>query len=252
MLFIGSQRASMGIGPRSHSRARAAFFIVVLVNFITPRHRHCTTRALAKLLRITEIASWMAGVLLCCAVVLAEADGVLGGHADLETFARQIGVPDQALWSANRIRSYRAVLGTPVGEPVAILNVPSLKLQVPVYHDTSESSLNRGAGLIEGMALPDRGGNLGIAGHRDGFFRVLKDIRKGDLIEVRTRVALHRYRVSSIEIVAQNDIRLLADTQLPEVRLVTCFPFYFLGSAPQRFIVSGAYEWVPPGTAGGV
>ena len=103
--------------------------------------------------------------------------------------------------------------------------------------------LNRGAGLIPGMGLPDTGGNVGIAGHRDGYFRVLKDIEPGQLIEIETQARTHRFRVVSTEIVDPKDVRVLADTMDPTVTLVTCYPFYFLGSAPQRFIVRGAYEW---------
>jgi sortase A len=93
------------------------------------------------------------------------------------------------------------------------------------------------------MGLPDKGGNIGIAGHRDGFFRVLKDIQPGQRIEVETRARVHRFRVVSTEVVDPTDLHVLADTLEPTVTLVTCFPFYFLGSAPQRFIVRGAYEW---------
>ena len=126
--------------------------------------------------------------------------------------------------------------------PVAILRVPDLHLEVPVFATDSELHLNRGAGLIAGMGDPDKGGNVGIAGHRDGFFRALKDVKPGQLIEIETRARTHRYRVVSTEIVDPKDVHVLEDTLDPTVT-VTCYPFYFLGSAPQRFIVRGAYEW---------
>ena len=128
-------------------------------------------------------------------------------------------------------------------EPIAILRIPDLGLEVPVYASASELYLNRGAGLIEGMGLPDKGGNLGIAGHRDGFFRVLKDVVPGQRIEIETQKRKHSYRVVSTEVVDPSELRVLADTLDPTVTLVTCYPFYFLGSAPQRFIVRGQYEW---------
>ena len=140
------------------------------------------------------------------------------------------------------MRDYQTAQQAP-GWPVAVLTVPSLKLEVPVFDSDDELSLNRGAGLVAGMGTPDQGGNVGIAGHRDGFFRVLKDIKVGDLIEIRTRIKLHRYRVTSIDIVDKTDKRLLADTELPSVTLVTCYPFYYLGNAPQRYIVAATYEW---------
>jgi LPXTG-site transpeptidase (sortase) family protein len=117
------------------------------------------------------------------------------------------------------------------------------KLTETVFEQDDELSLNRGAGLVAGMGTPDQGGNVGIAGHRDGFFRPLKDIKVGDLIEVRTRIKVHRYRVKSIDIVDAADKRLLGDTELPSITLVTCYPFYYIGNAPQRFIVAGEYQW---------
>ena len=127
--------------------------------------------------------------------------------------------------------------------PLAILRIPDLGLEVPVYATSSDLHLNRGAGLIEGMGLPDKGGNLGIAGHRDGFFRVLKDVAPGQKIEIETKNRLHVFRVVSTEVVDPTDLRPLADTADPTITLVTCYPFYFLGHAPQRFIVRGTYVW---------
>lgn len=197
---------------------------------------------------VAEAICWIAGVGLCAAFLLAKADSELGKRQGLDEFAAQLRAPDQALWSSARVTDYRSALQLPVDPPVAILAVPALELQVPVYAHSTELSLNRGAALIDGMAMPDSGGNLGIAGHRDGFFRVLKDIRSGDLIEVRTRLQLHRYRVTSIRIVDVGDVRLLADTEDPSVTLVTCYPFYYVGAAPQRFVVSAAYDWTPSGS----
>jgi sortase A len=183
------------------------------------------------------------GALLVSVVALARYDAEAGREAALEQFARRTDLPDQSLWSTERVEGYAASLALVSDPPVAILRVPELGLEVPVYAGASELHLNRGAGLIEGMGLPDKGGNVGIAGHRDGFFRVLKDVQPGQRIEVETAARVHRYRVVSTEVVDPTDRRVLADTLEPTVTLVTCFPFYFLGSAPQRFIVRGAYEW---------
>jgi sortase A len=200
---------------------------------------HFTQR---RLLRWSEAALWIVGATLCSLFALAQADSALGSTQALEDFAASLDPPDQSLWAAGRVRDYQASLKQTM-QPVAVLSIPSLKLEVPVFERDDDLSLNRGAGLIAGMGLPDQGGNTGIAGHRDGFFRALKDIKVGDRIEIRTRVKVHRYRVTSIDIVDQADNRLLADTELPVVTLVTCYPFYYLGSAPQRYIVAGSYEW---------
>ena len=183
------------------------------------------------------------GALLVSVVAFARLEGEAGRQSAIESFHASSTLPDQSLWSQERIDGFQASLATVSEPPVAILRVPDLGLEVPVYAGASELHLNRGAGLIEGMGLPDKGGNVGIAGHRDGFFRVLKDIQPGQRIEIETRARTHRYRVVSTEVVNPSDLHVLADTLDPTVTLVTCFPFYFLGSAPQRFIVRGAYEW---------
>src|SRR4029450_12771554 len=110
--------------------------------------------------------------------------------------------------------------------PVAILRIPALRLEVPVYASDGEPYLNRGVGIISGMHLSDEGGHVGIAGHRDGFFRALKNISHGDSVELLTRTGVRRYHVSSIRVVARTDRHVLADTVAPSVTLVTCYPFY--------------------------
>jgi sortase A len=189
------------------------------------------------------------GAILCGLYALALIAGELGRRSDVEDFSQAPQRPDQSLWSQTRVQAFLASQGLPISEPVGVLHAPSLKLVVPIYPDSSELHLNRGAGLIEGMSAPDQGGNLGVAGHRDGYFRVLKKIRRGDVLEVQTRARLHRYRVVSVDVVDPADGRLLADTEEPTITLVTCYPFYYLGHAPQRFIVRGAYLWSAPQTA---
>ena len=197
----------------------------------------------ARLAILLQYGCLAVGAVLVSVVAFARLDGDAGRAAALENFAASAAQPDQTLWSPERIRDYQASLKTVTDVPVAVLRVPELHLEVPVFATDTELHLNRGAGLIAGMGLPDTGGNVGIAGHRDGYFRVLKDIEPGQLIEIETHARTHRFRVVSTEIVDPKDVRVLADTLDPTVTLVTCYPFYFLGSAPQRFIVRGAYEW---------
>ena len=197
----------------------------------------------ARLAILLQYGCLAVGAVLVSVVAFARLDGDAGRAAALESFAASAAQPDQTLWSPERIRDYQASLKTVTDVPVAVLRVPELHLEVPVFATDTELHLNRGAGLIAGMGLPDTGGNVGIAGHRDGYFRVLKDIEPGQLIEVETASRTHRFRVVSTEIVDPRDVRVLADTLDPTLTLVTCYPFYFLGSAPQRFIVRGAYEW---------
>lgn len=137
------------------------------------------------------------------------------------------------------------------GAPLAVLRIPSLALEVPVYAGTEEESLSRGAGHIEGTAPVGGRGNTGIAAHRDGFFRKLEriDLEADVLLEIGEQEL--RYRVSSIEVVQPTDVHVLAGTASPSITLVTCYPFYFVGAAPQRYIVrADAIDLGPQASAG--
>jgi sortase A len=188
---------------------------------------------------VLEAACWCIGVTLLLTYGLTRADAELGRSRDVARI-EQLREPDYRSWSASRVRAYQASLTEGTGTLLGVVAIPSLKLEVPLYDDTSELHLNRGAGLIEGMSRPGSPGNVGIAGHRDGFFRVLRDIKQGETIEVRTPTKLFRYRVSQVIVVPATDARLLASTARPMVTLVTCYPFYFVGNAPQRFVVRAA------------
>jgi len=144
---------------------------------------------------------------------------------------------DTRLWSPQRLRGYRESLGADTGHAVAVLRIPRIGLEVPVLDGTDELRLNRGVGRIEGTVLPGQAGNLGIAGHRDGFFRGLKDVKLGDAVELETPDGAGTFVVDDIRIVDPSDVSVLRPTAGPVVTLVTCYPFYFVGSAPQRYIV---------------
>ncbi len=216
-------------------------------NATIARKRDYRLRMNGRVLKVVQFACVGVGALLVTAVALARLDGEAGRRAAISDFSQSVAspalAPDQSLWSTERVHGYQASLGLVTEAPLAILRIPDLGLEVPVYASASELHLNRGAGLIAGMGLPDTGGNVGIAGHRDGFFRVLKDVESGQRIEVETRLRRHVYRVVSTEVVDPGALHVLADSELPTLTLVTCFPFYFPGHAPRRFIVRGAYEW---------
>ncbi len=121
--------------------------------------------------------------------------------------------------------------------PIALLSIARVGLEVPVFPDTSERNLNRGAGWVLGTAAPDDGGNIAIAAHRDGYFRVLKDVELGDVLVLESFAQQTQYRVTEISIVEPQDTSSLLETETAAVTLVTCYPFYFVGHAPQRYIV---------------
>lgn len=156
---------------------------------------------------------------------------------------------DTRLWAPERIRAYEESLRRDFGAPLAVLAIPGLGLEVPVHPGTDDATLNRGVGLIAGTARPGEGGNVGIAGHRDGFFRGLKDIAIGDSIELRSLGGRELYVVESLRIVEPSEVWVLAPTPSPALTLVTCYPFYFAGSAPQRFIVRATRRDGPPPAA---
>ena len=147
------------------------------------------------------------------------------------------GKVDMKLWSPGRVKAYKAALQRETPPALAILRIPKLNLEVPVYDGTTDAVLDIAAGRIESTALPGTPGNVGIAAHRDGFFRVLGDLKEGDALVLDTPVATEQYRVEWIRITTPTDVSVILPTPGPAVTLVGCYPFYHVGPAPQRFIV---------------
>jgi len=124
------------------------------------------------------------------------------------------------------------------GDLLGRLDIPRLGISVAVLQGTSSRTLRLGAGHIEGTPLPGDNGNSGIAGHRDTFFRDLKDIRENDEIQLQTATELFHYEVDWVKVVDPDDITVLEpSTSGSALTLVTCYPFYFVGSARKRFVV---------------
>ena len=123
------------------------------------------------------------------------------------------------------------------GSAVAMLAIPRLRMSAIVLEGAEERELKLGPGHIRGTSLPGDGGNIGVAGHRDTFFRPLRLIRRNDTIKVMVQAREYEYRVSSTEIVGPDDIQVLYPTGHETLTLVTCYPFDFVGAAPKRFIV---------------
>ncbi len=211
-------------------------------------------------LRVLQGLLLVTGVTLLVVFAAAQVDATRGRDQALEAFAQArsertaaseppsaasappaaLGYssePDQSLWGTTRIAAYRESLSLHHDTPLGVITIPSVKLEVPIFDGTSELTLNRGIGRIEGTASLDSSGNLGLAGHRDGFFRVLKDVKVGDAINVESLDGTTRYRITELLIVEPTDVYVLAPTATSTLTLVTCYPFYFIGEAPQRYIV---------------
>lgn len=172
----------------------------------------------------------------------AERQVRLAAPAAAEGLTAAVAAPDVELWADQRIRDYEESLKVEAAPPLAVMTIDKLDIQVPVYDGTDDFNLNRGVGRIAGTAAVGAEGNLGIAGHRDGFFRGLKDAAIGDRIDLLTGQGSLAYTISSIDIVDPGDVWVLAPTDLATMTLVTCYPFYYVGQAPKRFIVKATAE----------
>lgn len=177
-------------------------------------YRHC-----GYLLKTLEFGLWATGALLLALFIGAQAWAETERQRGIDTFQRHDAAPHAG------------------DVAVAVLRIGVIELEVPVYDGTDERFLIRGAGLVEGTAAPGGRGNIGIAAHRDGFFRGLKDVAIGDLIELDSPGTTRSYRITGLSVVEPADVHVLADTGEDLLTLVTCYPFYFVGNAPQRFIV---------------
>ena len=124
------------------------------------------------------------------------------------------------------------------GDVLGRMDIPRLGMSIAVLQGASSRNLRLGAGHIEGTPLPGESGNSALAGHRDTFFRGLKDVRTNDEIQFQTATGLFRYAVDWVKIVEPDDMTVLEpSTAESALTLVTCYPFYFLGPAPRRFVV---------------
>ena len=123
------------------------------------------------------------------------------------------------------------------GDLVGRLDIPRLGLSAIVLEGDDDGTLKLGVGHIPGTALPGPSGNMALAAHRDSFFRPLHEIRRADEIELTTALRTYRYRVSDVAIVRPDDVAVLRDTPRPSLTLVTCYPFWWVGNAPKRFVV---------------
>lgn len=185
------------------------------------------------LLRAAEMACWALGfgAVLCAGGAVI--DGWVMSRVALASFAA----------STEALPAAPGPVAPPAADaPIAVLRIDELGLKVPVFDGTARIALRRGAGSIEGTTPPGEHGHIGIAAHRDSFFRPLKDIRQGAVIELATGERVQRFRVTEIRIVDALDVSVLEPTDEPCLTLVTCYPFNYVGFAPDRFIVHAALE----------
>ena len=138
---------------------------------------------------------------------------------------------------SNPRRTESPVIADRGGSALGRIEISAIGLEAMIMEGTDAKTLRRAVGHISGTPLPGQQGNVAIAGHRDTFFRALRNIREDDEITLTTLAGSYRYRVDSIKVVEPDDTAVLDNSDAAILTLVTCYPFYFVGPAPKRFIV---------------
>jgi sortase A len=226
-------------------------------------------KVVAKTLRRIEIALWFAGIALCGVALGATYDRwnyqVRQERALFQTTATReeprrdavtlysgpigpvapVGPPAPAAAATKEKKSEAPPpprIETPQLDPGTFgrIEIPRLGLKAIIREGADETTLARAVGLVPGAAQPGESGNIVLAGHRDTFFRPLRKIRVNDRIRVVVPPHEYEYRVDSLRIVAPEETSVLQSKGFEELTLVTCYPFRFVGPAPDRFIVSAS------------
>jgi len=200
----------------------------------------------------TEVLLLAAGLALLAGFLAARVDRYRNSRAAVMEFTQSLSPPPQDSHNGTpdgdlEATPKEAALEEPAnssqefdksGATLAVLRIPGIHLEVPVLNGTNALTLNRGVGWIAGTARPGEAGNTGLAGHRDSFFRGLKAVKPGDAIEITARNGKFTYVVDQLRIVKPEDLSVLDPGLVPELTLVTCYPFYYVGNAPRRYIVT--------------
>ena len=152
-------------------------------------------------------------------------------------FGREVAAPDRF-----KIVNTQKTPDLQEGDLLGKINIDRIGLSVMVLQGIEERTLIEGAGHVPGTSVPGAEGNVVIAAHRDTFFRRLKGILPGDRIQVETLRGSYNYLVDSVETVDPEDTQVMESRAYQELTLITCYPFYFVGAAPKRFIVHALPE----------
>ncbi len=183
-----------------------------------------------------SVFRWSRNAFVLIAVVLLSYVGYVLVEAKLYQ-ADQTRKFEQALKSANLTRAANPGFVIPEGSSLGQIRISQIGLTAMIQEGTDEETLQRAVGHIQGTPLPGQSGNIALAGHRDTFFRGLRQIRLGDEITLTTYSGSYRYRVESTKVVEPEETEVLDAATDDILTLVTCYPFNYVGSAPKRFIV---------------
>jgi LPXTG-site transpeptidase (sortase) family protein len=186
------------------------------------------------------LASWLSHLIEF--LLLGFGLGCLGMYAYESVEARRFQAEQTAVFERDA-KTRVSPIAVRRGGLVGMLDVPRLQLSTPVIEGDDDRTLKRAVGHLPDTPMPWHTGNSVLAGHRDGLFRPLKDVKIGDEIRFRTTRDEFRYRVTRTAIVTPDDLSVLAPQPDPAtLTLITCYPFYYVGTAPKRFIVHAARE----------
>jgi sortase A len=187
------------------------------------------------ILRWSRDAFLVAAVLILgyCGFVLLDAKVYQASEA--RHFQQEIKDLNPAIASEGRVQEVSIHPST--GKALGEIELTRVGVTAMILEGTDDRTLRRAVGHIPGTPLPGQPGNVAIAGHRDTFFRALRNVREDDEITLMTLEGSYRYRVDSIKVVWPEDTEVLDNSGDDILTLVTCYPFYFVGPAPRRFIV---------------
>jgi sortase A len=186
-----------------------------------------------------RLSAWLERLLIVigCACLVAVSMSLVRAasfqKAAAQALERELATPAPAELSGEENAADMPIVHGLIGR----LEIPRLEVSVMVMEGDDDTTLARAVGHLPDTALPWERGNAVIAGHRDTFFRPLRHVREGDEIRLTTARGTFDYRVIRTEIVEPNNLSALAPTPIRSLTLVTCYPFYYVGSAPQRFII---------------
>jgi len=194
---------------------------------------------------LKRFLKWGQRVFFACAVLLlgycafSLADAWIFQRRESRELDRLLRDRHTASASAPQAEPSTAPKGAPTAADGLIgrIEIPRLLLSAVVVEGVDKTTLRRAVGHIPGTALPGHSGNVGLAGHRDTFFRPLKDLKVKDEIQLSTLEGNFNYEVESLRVVEPDNVGVLAASGGNVLTLVTCYPFYYVGPAPQRWIV---------------
>jgi sortase A len=191
---------------------------------------------------LRRILQWTQRVLFAGAIVMlgycayVVVDSRIFQHREKQRLDRLLS--DQPKTTpASAIEAVKVTPRVGPGGLIGQVQIARLGISVMVVEGTARRGLRRAAGHIPGTAMPGQPGNVGIAAHRDTFFRPLRNIQQDDVITLTTVAGEYRYRVVSTQVVSPSNVAVLNSDGNQILTLVTCYPFYFVGAAPSRFIV---------------